>query len=138
MEHESGNRGAGSNGHPSVLVVEDDREINELVGAYAQIAGFEYRPALDGTSALREAHLRVPTAVVLDLMLPDIDGFEVCQKLKHEPDTRPVPVIMLTALSDESSRRRGHECGASEYLTKPFDPDQLMAALSRHAGEGKR
>ena len=122
-----------SNGNGSVLVVEDDREINELVGAYAQIAGFEYRPALDGTSALREAHARVPAAVVLDLMLPDIDGFEVCRQLKGDPDTRPVPVIMLTALSDESSRQRGKECGASEYLTKPFDPDQLMAALSRHA-----
>ena len=131
MEH----GGADVNGHRSVLVVEDDREINELVGAYAQIAGFEYRPALDGASALREAHERVPAAVVLDLMLPDIDGFEVCQKLKHDPDTRPVPVIMLTALTDESSRRRGQECGASEYLTKPFDPEQLMAALSRHAAK---
>ena len=127
---------AGQNGHASVLVVEDDREINELVGAYAQIAGFEYRPALDGTSALREAHARVPAAVVLDLMLPDIDGFEVCRQLKGEPDTRPVPVIMLTALSDEASRRRGAECGATEYLTKPFDPDRLMAALAKHARNG--
>ena len=132
MDQEAGPKAL--NGHKSVLVVEDDREINELVGAYAQIAGFEYRPALDGTSALREAHSRVPTAVVLDLMLPDIDGFEVCRNLKNEPDTRPVPVIMLTALGDEASRRRGRECGASEYLTKPFDPDTLMAALSKHAG----
>ena len=124
-----------NNGHRSVLVVEDDREINELVGAYAQLAGFEYRPALDGTSALREARERVPSAVVLDLMLPDIDGFEVCQRLKKEPDTKPVPVIMLTALSDEASRRRGVECGAIEYMTKPFDPDRLMAALSKHARE---
>ena len=124
-----------NNGHRSVLVVEDDREINELVGAYAQLAGFEYRPALDGTSALREARERVPSAVVLDLMLPDIDGFEVCTQLKKEPDTKPVPVIMLTALSDEASRRRGVECGAIEYMTKPFDPDRLMAALSKHARE---
>src|SRR5262245_44366276 len=96
----------GSN-HNSVLVVEDDPEINELVGAYAQIAGFEYRPALDGTTALREAHLRVPAAVVLDLMLPDIDGFEVCERLKREPDTHGVPVIMLTALGDEKNRQKG-------------------------------
>ena len=125
--------GGQRNGHRSVLVVEDDREINELVGAYAQIAGFEYRPALDGTSALREAHARLPAAVVLDLMLPDIDGFEVCKQLKREPDTRPVPVIMLTALTDEASKQRGRECGASEYLTKPFDPDRLMSALAKHA-----
>ena len=122
------------NGDRSVLVVEDDREINELVGAYAQIAGFEYRPALDGTSALREAHARRPAAVVLDLMLPDIDGFEVCRQLKNQADTRVVPVIMLTALTDDASKQRGRECGASEYLTKPFDPDRLMAALEKHAG----
>jgi DNA-binding response OmpR family regulator len=122
--------------HPSVLVVEDDREINELVGAYAQIAGFEYRAALDGASALREAHARIPSAVVLDLMLPDIDGFEVCKQLKDRPDTRQVPIIMLTALCDEASRQRGVACGATEYLTKPFDPERLMAALARHARNG--
>jgi len=121
------------NGHASVLVVEDDREINELVGAYAQIAGFEYRAALDGATALREAHRRVPAAVVLDLMLPDMDGFEICSRLKSEDDTRSVPVIILTALGGEANRRKGEQCGASEYLTKPFDPDSLMAALARHA-----
>jgi DNA-binding response OmpR family regulator len=123
----------GANGHSSVLVVEDDPEINELVGAYARIAGFEYRPALDGTTALLEARARTPAAVVLDLMLPDIDGFEVCERLRQEPDTKLVPVIMLTALGDEKNRRRGLECGCNEYLTKPFDPDRLMEALARHA-----
>ena len=117
----------------SVLVVEDDREINELIGAYTQIAGFEYRSALDGTTALREAHERVPAAVVLDLMLPDIDGFEVCQRLKSEPDTKPIPVIILTALGGDANKQRGHACGAVEYLLKPFDPDVLLKALSRHA-----
>jgi DNA-binding response OmpR family regulator len=117
----------------SVLVVEDDPEINHLVGAYAQIAGFEYRPALDGTTALREAHERVPAAVVLDLMLPDIDGFEICRRLKGADDTRDVPIIMLTALGGEENRQKGKACGASEYLVKPFDPDQLIDVLSRHA-----
>jgi putative two-component system response regulator len=70
-------------------------------------------------------------------MLPDIDGFEVCKQLKNEADTRLVPVIMLTALVDEASKQRGRECGASEYLTKPFDPDRLMAALSKHAGNSR-
>jgi len=127
-----------TNGHRSVLVVEDDREINELVGAYAEIAGFEYRAALDGSTALREAHERVPSAVVLDLMLPDIDGFEVCTRLKREDDTRGVPVIILTAMSGEANRKKGQACGASEYLTKPFDPDSLMAALEKHANNGSR
>ena len=121
----------------SVLVVEDDPEINELVGAYARIAGFEYRAALDGKTALSEISLRPPAAVVLDLMLPDIDGFEVCQRLKADPETRRVPVIMLTALGDEDSRARGMRCGASEYLIKPFDPDRLMQLLSRHANAAR-
>ena len=122
-----------SNGRQSILVVEDDKEINELIGAYTEIAGFEYRPALDGTTALREAHARLPDAVVLDLMLPDIDGFEICQRLKGDSDTKHVPVIILTALGGEANRQKGQACGAAEYLLKPFDPDRLMQTLSRHA-----
>jgi DNA-binding response OmpR family regulator len=121
----------------SVLVVEDDREINELIGAYTRIAGFEYRPALDGTTALREARERVPAAVVLDLMLPDIDGFEICQRLKAERVTRGVPVIILSALGGEADQRRGRACGAVEYLVKPFDPDRLIEALTRHTRNGR-
>jgi two-component system response regulator RpaA len=118
---------------PSVLVVEDDPQLNQLVGAYAQIAGFEYRKALDGTTGLREAHERAPSAVILDLMLPDIDGFEICKQLKHAPDTEDIPVIIVSAMSSEKDQQRGRDCGAVEYLVKPFDPDQLMWALSHHA-----
>ncbi len=116
-----------------VLVVEDDREINELVGAYVQIAGFEYLSALDGASAIAEAREKLPSLIVLDLMLPDTDGFEVCRKLKSEAQTAQIPIVMLTALSDEEHQRKGRECGASEYITKPFDPDRLMAAIRENA-----
>jgi DNA-binding response OmpR family regulator len=125
-------RGAGDAGR-DVLVVEDDPEINELVGAYAQIAGFEYRAALDGMTALAEARRRPPSVVVLDLMLPDIDGFEVCRQLKREFGNRRVPVIILTALDNDDCQRQGRACGASEYLTKPFDPDRLIDTISRYA-----
>lgn len=118
----------------SILVVEDDPEINQLVGAYAQIAGFEYRPALDGETALREAHEDPPAAIVLDLMLPDIDGFEICSRLKKDEDTHDVPVIILSALSGEANFSKGRECGACDYITKPFDPDRLLAALAKYAG----
>src|SRR5439155_25241639 len=97
------------------------------------LPGFKSRRSLAGPTALREAHRRVPVAVVLDLMLPDMDGFEICSRLKSEHDTRSVPVIILSALGGEANRRKGEQCGASEYLTKPFDPDSLMAALARHA-----
>src|SRR5688572_18472217 len=73
------------NGH-SVLVVEDDQDINHLVGAYVELCGFEYRAALNGARALEEAHTRKPALVILDLMLPDFDGFEVCKRLKSADD----------------------------------------------------
>ena len=122
----------GSNGH-SVLVVEDDQEINTLVGAYVQLCGYEYRSALNGTRALEEAHARKPALVILDLMLPDIDGFEICKRLKNAADTAQVPIVMLTAMSGEANRQKGLACGAAAYLTKPFVPDQLMKTIEEFA-----
>lgn len=116
-----------------VLVVEDDQEINELVGAYVQIAGFDYCPASDAATAVREAHKTHPDLIVLDLMLPDADGFEVCRQLKSEPDTRDIPVLILSALEGEDERRKGREYGVVDYLTKPFDPDRLMDAIKGFA-----
>ena len=121
-------------GPRDVLVVEDDPEINQLVGAYVQLAGFGYRPAYNGGTALDEATRRPPSVIVLDLMLPDLDGMEVCRRLKAagSPAAR-VPVIILTALDSDSSRRAGLECGVAEYLLKPFDPDGLIETIARHA-----
>jgi two-component system OmpR family response regulator len=115
-----------------VLVVEDDPQINELVGAYAQLAGFEYRRALTGTDALSEFKRRRPSLVVLDVMLPDLDGFEVCRQIKQQgASASEVPIVFLTALDGDAARQKGMECGAAEYLTKPFDPDRLMETLER-------
>ena len=120
-----------------VLVVEDDPQINELVGAYAQLAGFEYRRALNGTDALAEVTRRPPAVIVLDVMLPDLDGFEICRRLKALGSAAGrVPVIFLTALDGDVNRRKGLECGAADYLVKPFDPDRLMESLARHGHAG--
>ena len=119
-----------------VLVVEDDREINELVCAYAEIAGFGFRSALNGFDAVEQVRKRAPALIVLDLMLPDIDGFEVCRRVKAEAAAsgKPIPVIIiLSALDGEKSRQMGHACGAVDYLTKPFDPDKLMEVITKHA-----
>ena len=132
---------AGGRGEPrdlarDVLVVEDDREINELVCAYAEIAGFGFRSALNGADAVEQVRRRAPALIVLDLMLPDIDGFEVCRRVKAEAEAsgRPIPVIViLTALDGEKSREKGRSLGAVDYLTKPFDPDKLMETIARHA-----
>jgi two-component system OmpR family response regulator len=118
-----------------VLVVEDDPQINELVGAYAQIAGFEYRRALNGTDALAEVGRRTPRVIVLDVMLPDLDGFEICRRIKQQQAAAGarVPIIFLTAMDSDAARRKGMECGADEYLTKPFDPDRLLESLARYS-----
>jgi DNA-binding response OmpR family regulator len=116
-----------------VLVVEDDADLNDLIGAYVGMAGFACRSALTGTDAIREIDRKQPAAVVLDLMLPDMSGFEICRRIKCGPAAEATRVIILTALDSEASRQRGRECGADEYLTKPFDPDRLMQTVARHA-----
>jgi two-component system, OmpR family, alkaline phosphatase synthesis response regulator PhoP len=123
---------------PTILVVEDDPEINELVGAYVQIAGFHYHPAWDGSSALNEARRHHPVLIVLDLMLPDVDGFEVCRRLKSEVETAAIPIVMLTALDREEHRRKGRQCGAVDYITKPFDPDRLLQTILANARNGHK
>src|SRR5437762_698826 len=125
-EHEGHARGK-ANG--DVLVVEDDPEINELIGAYAQLAGFASRGVLRGSDALRAIAAHRPALVVLDVMLPDLDGFEICRRLRADRDTAALPIIILTALNRPDTRARAAQCGASEYITKPFDPDQLMQAI---------
>jgi DNA-binding response OmpR family regulator len=117
-----------------VLVVEDDPDLNEMIGAYVRLAGYAYRPALDGSSALRELRAQRPALVLLDLMLPDMDGFEVCRLLRENAATRDVPVVVLSAVNEAESRHRAQELDVREYLTKPFDPDALMDAVQRHVG----
>lgn len=116
-----------------VLVVEDDPEINHLVGAYVELAGFHYLAALNGHQAMAQMRNRHPSAIVLDLMLPDMSGWEVCRQLKADVRTHDIPVIILTALDNDDSRREGLRCGAAEYLTKPFDPDRLLDLLTKYA-----
>jgi DNA-binding response OmpR family regulator len=123
-----------------VLVVEDDAEINRLVGAYVEISGCKYRAALDGASAMAQFRAITPDMVILDVMLPDLDGFEICRRVRAEQNGNRVVVIMLTALADDASRKKGMACGADEYLTKPFDPDRLISALGKYQkqlGESK-
>ena len=116
-----------------VLVVEDDADLNDLIGAYVSISGLGCRSALTGADALREIDKKAPTTVVLDLMLPDMSGFDICRHIKCSAESQKTKVIILTAMDSEASRQRGRECGADEYLTKPFDPDRLMETVTRHA-----
>ncbi|MEU2870832.1 response regulator transcription factor [Streptomyces olivoreticuli] len=106
-----------------VLVVDDDPTVAEVVAGYLGRAGFTVDRASDGPGALERAAALRPDLVVLDLMLPGMDGLEVCRRLR---DTGPVPVIMLTARGDEDDRILGLEVGADDYVTKPFSPRELV------------
>ncbi|MEU1621662.1 response regulator transcription factor [Streptomyces sp. NPDC005722] len=106
-----------------VLVVDDDATVAEVVAGYLNRAGFDVDVAPDGPSAVARAAARPPDLVVLDLMLPGMDGLEVCRRIR---DDGPVPVIMLTARGDEEDRVLGLEVGADDYVTKPFSPRELV------------
>ncbi|MFD3937212.1 response regulator transcription factor [Streptomyces sp. NPDC058611] len=108
---------------PRVLVVEDDPTVAEVVSGYLVRAGYAVEHAPDGPDALHRAIQRWPDLVLLDLMLPGMDGLEVCRRLRA---TAAVPVIMLTARGDEDDRIAGLELGADDYVTKPFSPRELV------------
>jgi CheY-like chemotaxis protein len=119
----------GSNGRPRVLVVEDEPATNELLCQLLEREGFACRGVEEGNRALALAPEVQPSAILLDLMLPDISGFEVYEKLRRIGPLKRIPVIVVTALDDEASRRRGSQLGADAYLTKPFEPAALVAEL---------
>ncbi len=110
----------------SVLVVEDDPNVAELIRLYLERAGHRVRVAGDGLEALRLFREERPDLVVLDVMLPYLDGWEVCRQIRREDDT---PVIMLTARGENAEKILGFELGADDYVVKPFDPQELMARV---------
>lgn len=121
---------------PRVLVIDDDDTLSEVVVRYLERDGFEVTRSSDGNDGLRVALDTLPDLVVLDLMLPGIDGFEVFQRLR---DVAPIPVVMLTARGEEDDRVAGLELGADDYVAKPFSPRELTArvrAVLRRANGG--
>ncbi len=118
----------------SVLIVEDDPKISALVRKNLEAAGLACREVADGTGALREFASDAPSLVLLDLMIPGVDGLEVCRRIRRDSQ---VPILMLTARSGEAEKVLGFEIGADDYLTKPFSTSELVArvrALLRRAG----
>ena len=121
-----------------VLVVDDDHTVREVVVSYLRAAGHEVRQATDGPGALAAVREERADLVVLDVMMPGLDGLEVCRRLREQRD---VPVIMLTALGGEADRVVGLERGADDYVTKPFSPRELVLRVDsvlRRAGERTR
>ncbi|MCB0054066.1 MAG: response regulator transcription factor [Caldilinea sp.] len=123
----------------TILVVDDEPSISEVVTLYLRRAGYQVRVAHDGTAALAELEAALPDLVVLDLMLPGVDGMEITRRLRAVGDT---PIIMLTARREETDRILGLEMGADDYVVKPFSPQELVsrvrAVLRRTAQPAKR
>jgi DNA-binding response OmpR family regulator len=119
---------------PVVVVVEDDVELNQLQRELLAVHGMDSLPAYSGTEALEICRRCRTDAVLLDLMLPEMDGFETCRNLRRLDDRR-LPIVVITALDGEDCRRRGFEVGADAYFAKPFDPDEVIGTLRRLIGE---
>ncbi len=109
-----------------ILVVDDERVVTEVVERYLRLEDFEVSVASDGNEALRSAQEWAPDLVVLDLMLPGVDGLEICRRIRKESQ---VPIIMLTARGEEADRVVGLELGADDYVVKPFSPRELVARI---------
>lgn len=114
-----------------ILLVEDDAELVELVSFNLKKAGFAIGTATDGVEALKKARSVAPDLIVLDLMLPELDGFAVCEILRRNPLTASIPIIMVTALSSELARLAGLDSGANDYMIKPFSPKELVLRVER-------
>lgn len=110
----------------TILIVDDEQHIIDLARMYLEVEGFKTDSAIDGKIGLQKILAEKPQLVVLDLMLPGMDGWEVCRRVRAESD---VPIIMLTARSDDIDRIVGLELGADDYLTKPFNPRELVARV---------
>lgn len=121
---------------PKILVVDDEPDALEVLGFKLQEAGYATLLAQDGARALTLARDEQPALIVLDLMLPEIDGLEVCRILRREPGTAAIPIIMLTARAAEMDRVVGLEIGADDYVTKPFSPRELVLRIKKLLARG--
>ncbi|MFN2542941.1 MAG: response regulator transcription factor [Actinomycetota bacterium] len=114
-----------------ILVADDDPVIVRLLQVNFRLEGYEVETAAHGEEAVQKAHDVQPALILLDVMMPGVDGWEVCRRLKDDPMTSAIPVIFLSARAQDEDRRRGLELGVVDYVTKPFDPGELVALVGR-------
>ncbi|MGZ3569146.1 MAG: response regulator [Thermodesulfobacteriota bacterium] len=115
--------------HETVAVVDDEPDILELVSLHLRNNHFDVQEFSDGSSFINYLHSETPDLVVLDLMLPDADGFEICKYMKRKKNLSHIPIVMLTAKSEETDTILGLELGADDYVRKPFSPNELVARI---------
>ncbi|MGH9118165.1 MAG: response regulator transcription factor [Acidimicrobiales bacterium] len=115
---------------PTVLVADDDPDIRELVSFKLEQAGYRVHSVADGEAALAAATALAPSLVLLDVMMPGINGFEVCRRLRNQDATATIPVIMLTARAQEGDVETGFAVGVEDYIAKPFSPRELLTRVN--------
>jgi CheY-like chemotaxis protein len=119
-----------------VLVVDDDEVIRQLIAVNLQLEGFDVVTAVDGQDCLDKVCAVRPDVITLDVMMPRLDGWVTAVKLRDDPATRDIRVVMITARAQEHDVRRGEEIGVDAYVTKPFDPAELIRTVRELAGAG--
>jgi DNA-binding response OmpR family regulator len=119
---------------PTILVVDDEPSIVLSLQVLLQRAGFDVRVARNGEEAIQSVESFTPDLILLDVMMPKRDGFDVCQTLRVNPDWKSLPIIMLTAKSRDVERQKGMALGATDFITKPFSTRDLLATVRRHLG----
>lgn len=112
-----------------ILIVEDEESLLKLESILLTSRGYQVRGVTDGVAALKEISENRPDLVLLDIMMPGIDGFEVCRRIKEDPSTRGIPVVMLTAKKSSMDQARGAQVGADAYITKPFKSVKIMEVI---------
>ena len=112
-----------------ILVVDDTPENLKLLSAILTESGYKVRPVTTGQRALDAVEMNPPDVILLDILMPEMDGYEVCRRLKQSRNSRDIPVIFLTALNDPASQVKGFEVGAFDYITKPFDEQTVLARI---------
>jgi len=119
-----------------VLVVDDDAVIRNLLEVNLQLEGYEVSLAIDGADALTQVAAAPPGLILLDVMMPGMDGWDVAKRLKDDEIAAAIPVVLLTARAMRADVQRGTDLGVEGYVTKPFDPDELLAVIDRLLGAG--
>ncbi len=118
-----------------ILIVDDEVHIANILRLTLEHEGFEVHTAHDGAEGLRKARELVPDLILLDLMLPSMDGYKVCRLLKFDEKYRHIKVVLVSAMGEAQDRELGRQVGADQYLSKPFKPDELVAEVRRLVGQ---
>lgn len=115
-----------------ILIADDEEDIREIVQLFLESKGYETIVAYDGVDALDKARSERPDLIILDVMMPLMSGFEVCEKLMADSATDQIRIVMLSAADQSESKQRGLDAGARDYIVKPFEPDHLEKVIARH------